>query len=247
MDRLIYTSLTALRSANAQQTATANNLANISTPGFRADMAAAQTLWLRGGEAESRAMSSEEVIAADMSGGTVTATNRELDIALHGDALLGVQAGNGDEAYTRRGDLQLSDSGLLTTGDGRPILGSVGPIVVPPSDKIFISLDGKISIVPVGGDPSTPIELDRLKLVSPQGIGVIKSIDGLFRGTNGSILPDDPEARITTGHLEGSNVAATTTLVEMIEAGRSWDTQLKMISSARDLDAATADLMRLPD
>ena len=58
---------------------------------------------------------------------------------------------------------------------------------------------------------------------------------------------DDPEARVMTGHLEGSNVSATATLVQMIEASRSWDTQLKLISSARDMDSATTDLMRLPD
>jgi flagellar basal-body rod protein FlgF len=58
-------------------------------------------------------------------------------------------------------------------------------------------------------------------------------------------LPDDPDARVTSGSLEGSNVAATEALVEMIEASRSWDAQLKIISDARDNDAATANLMQL--
>jgi flagellar basal-body rod protein FlgF len=234
MDRLIYTSLSALKAADARQRVTANNLANVSTPGFRGDMAAAQALWLRGGEAESRAMASEEVIAADMRAGTVAATGRDLDIALAGDALLTVQAENGEEAYTRRGDLQLSETGLATTGDGRPVMGSQGPLIVPPADKILIAPDGRVSII-------------RLRLASPAGVGIVKGIDGLFRGPDGAILPEDPDARLMTGHLEGSNVSATTTLVEMIEASRSWDTQLKMISSARDMDSATADLMRLPD
>jgi flagellar basal-body rod protein FlgF len=247
MDRLIYTSLSALKAADARQRATANNLANVSTPGFRGDMAAAQALWLRGGEAESRAMASEEVLAADMRAGTVAATGRDLDIALAGDALLTVQAENGEEAYTKRGDLQLSETGLITTGDGRPVMGTLGPLIVPPADKILIAPDGRVSIIPPGGDPSLPVEVDRLRLASPAGVGIVKGIDGLFRGPDGAILPEDPDARLMTGHLEGSNVSATTTLVEMIEASRSWDTQLKMISNARDMDSATADLMRLPD
>ncbi|MFN3749484.1 MAG: flagellar hook-basal body complex protein, partial [Sphingorhabdus sp.] len=101
MDRLIYTSLTALRGAQARQTATANNLANASTPGFRAEMAEAQTIWLRGPQVDGRAVASEEVIGADMRAGTVTATGRDLDIALDGKALLAVQAEDGAEAYTR--------------------------------------------------------------------------------------------------------------------------------------------------
>jgi flagellar basal-body rod protein FlgF len=247
MDRLIYTSLTALRSAQSRQTVTANNLANANTPGFRADMAEAQSLWLKGSEVNSRAFASEEVLAADMRAGVVNATGRDLDIALSGDALLTVQAENGEEAYTRRGDLMLSESGLLTTGDGRPALGTQGPLVLPPADRIMIAPDGSVSIVPAGGDPSQPQQVDRLKLVVFDPDRTAKGIDGLFRGRDGAALPEDPDARLTTGHLEASNVSATETLVEMIEASRSWDTQLKLISSARDLDSATADLMRLPD
>jgi flagellar basal-body rod protein FlgF len=92
MDRLIYTSLTAMRSAMARQTATAHNLANANTPGFRADLAEAQSLWLDGQQLDTRAFSSEEVQAADMTAGTVTSTGRDLDIAMSGDSMLAVQA-----------------------------------------------------------------------------------------------------------------------------------------------------------
>lgn len=247
MDRLIYTSLTAMRGAQSRQAATANNLANAQTPGFRAEVAAAQALWLRGDGLESRAVASEEVIGADMRAGVVTETGRDLDVAMQGDALLVIQADNGEEAYTRRGDLQLSPSGLLTNGEGQPVLGQQGPITLPPADKVMIDGDGRISIVPVGGDPGEPQEVDHLRLVTAAGSKFIKGLDGLFRVRGGGILPDDPDARVLTGHIEGSNVSATATLVEMIEASRAWDTQLKLISSARDMDSAAADLMRLPE
>jgi flagellar basal-body rod protein FlgF len=245
MDRLIYTSLTALRGAMSRQTVTANNLANAATPGFRGDMAEAQALWLRGGTIEARAMASEEVLAADMRAGTVAQTGRPLDVALSGDALLTVQSEEGEEAYTRRGDLQLTDTGLLTTGDGKPVQGAQGPVTLPPSDSISIDAQGRIWAVPVGGDINNPLEVDRLRLVSPTGSTIAKGMDGLFRVKGGGSLPDDPDARLTAGALEGSNVSATKALVDMIEASRSWDTQLKLITDARDLDMATADLMRL--
>jgi len=245
MDRLIYTSLTAMRGAMARQTAIANNLANANTPGFRADLADAQALWLDGQQLDSRAFASEQVHAADMTAGTVTSTGRDLDIALSGDAMLAVQADNGEIGYTRRGDLMLSASGLLTTGDGRPVQASQGPLTLPPSDSISIDEQGRIWIVPMGGDPTQPQEVDRLQIVSPAGSDVVKGIDGLFRVRGGGSLPADPDARVITRSLEGSNVSSTQALVDMIEASRSWDTQLKMLGDARDMDAATADLMSL--
>ena len=247
MDRLIYTSLSAMRGAMARQQATANNLANASTPGFRAEVAEAQALWLDGPSIRDRAMASEEVVNADMKPGPVTQTGRDLDVAVSGDSLLAVQTVGGEEGYTRRGDLQLGPSGLLTTGDGLPVLGQGGPITIPPADKVTIATDGRILFVPAGGDPAQPQELDRLKLVSPAGSPVAKGLDGLFRVKGDGVLPPDPDARVTSGSLEQSNVSATEALVDMIDASRAWDMQLKLITSARDLDGASAELMRLPD
>lgn len=247
MDRLIYTSLSAMRGAMARQQATANNLANASTPGFRAEIAEARALWLDGPSVDDRAMASEEVINADMKPGAAIATGRDLDVALSGDSLLAVQSAGGEEAYTRRGDLQLSPSGLLTTGDGHPVLGESGPITIPPADKVTIGRDGRIQFVPAGGDPARPQELDRLKLANPAGNVIAKGLDGLFRVEAGGLLPPDPDARVTSGELEQSNVSATQALVDMIDASRAWDMQLKLITSARDLDGTSADLMRLPD
>lgn len=247
MDRLIYSSLSAMRGAMSRQATTANNLANVNTTGFRAEMAQVRPLWLQGAGLEARAPSSEEVIAADMSAGAITTTGRDLDIALENDAMLAVQSREGDEAYTRRGDLQLSDSGLLTTGDGVPVLGDSGPITLPPADKIAIAPDGTISIVPQGGDPSQMQVVDRLKLVSPTGSKVTKALDGLFRVEGNGALPSDPDAKLRTGALEGSNVNASAALVDMIEAGRAWEMQIKLLTTARDLDQSSTDLMRLPD
>jgi len=247
MHRIVHASLSAMRAAMARQATTANNLANAGTTGFRAEMSAAQTVWLQGQGGVFGAHTSEQVASADMAAGTVAHTGRDLDIAMNGDALLAVQAGNGDEAYTRRGDLRVTDSGLVTTGDGTPVLGEGGPLTLPPADSVRIDADGALWVVPVGGDPSNPTQVDRLRLVSPQGSNVAKGLDGLFRVRGGGALPADPEARVTPRSLEGSNVNATEALVEMVEASRAWDTQLNLIQSAKDIDTSAADLMRMPN
>ena len=245
MDKLIYSSLSAMRAAMARQTMTANNLANINTAGFRAEISSSTALWLKGDGLESRATNSGEVTSADMSEGTITESGRPLDVALQGkDTLLAVQSREGEEAYTRRGDLQVSDSGLLTTGDGAPVLGDGGPITLPPYDKLTIAGDGTISIVPQGGDPTQVQVVDRLKLVATNGIPIAKGLDSLFRPRSGGTLGADPQATVRQGAIEGSNVNASATLIDMIEASRDWDMQVKMMSAAQDIDKASSELMR---
>lgn len=245
MDRLVNTALTAMRGAMARQASIANNLANANTVGFRAEIANAETRWIKGDTFDTRAQASEQVIAADMTQGAVTETGNPLDIAMNGDALLAVQAADGSEAYTRRGDLKVSDSGLLTTGDGLAVLGEGGPIVLPQMDSVSIAQNGSIWGVPQGGDPANPQQVDKLKLVNATGSSIMKGNDGLFREANGGALPGDPLATVTSGSIEGSNVNATQALIAMIEASRAWETQVKMIDTAKQLDDSGASLMRL--
>ncbi len=246
MDKMIHINLKAMQGIMNRQTAIANNMANADTTGFRAEIVNARALYVQGEGLASRASTSEAVVGADMHGGTVENTGGALDVALNGDALLGVQAADGAEAYTRRGDLMVNQSGLLTTGDGFPVLGQGGPITLPPADKISIAANGAISIVPAGGDPAQQIEVGRLKLVSPQGSEIKKGLDGLFRVPGDGALPEDPDATVTTGALEGSNVNMTQALVDMIEASRAWETQVKMLTTAQEMDDGGASIMRMP-
>ncbi|CAM3256750.1 Flagellar basal-body rod protein FlgF [Sphingomonas antarctica] len=246
MDRLIYASLAAMRGSMARQTAIANNLANANTPGFRGELANAQSVWLNNPQSLPHATVSEQVISANMAQGTINKTGRSLDVAMEGDSMLVVQSEDGEEAYTRRGDLQVSSTGLLTTGDGRPVMGSGGPITLPPADSVSIAANGAILVVPQGGDASQPQEVDKLRVVSTKGSDVVKQLDGLFGVRGGGSLPDDPDARVQSGALEGSNVTASDALVQMIEASRQWDVQLKMIGDARENDRAATELMSMP-
>jgi flagellar basal-body rod protein FlgF len=245
MDRLIWTAVSGMNASMARQRVIASNMANTQTPGFRAEVMAHSPLTLDGKSIEVRAFNSSEVMGAQMDQGTMHHTGRALDIAVNGDGLFAVQATDGSEAYTRRGDLSLSPSGLLVNGDGVPLLGQDGPISVPPGSDVTINPDGAVLALNKA-DPSAPaVQLDRIKVVSWRGNQITKGIDGLFRANAGGVLPPDPEAKLLPETLEQSNVKPSQVLVEMVEAQRLFDMRTKLVATAKELDEGGASLMRL--
>jgi flagellar basal-body rod protein FlgF len=245
MDRMIYTALSAMRGNMARQQVTANNLANASTTGFRAEIANADAQYLNGGNVAGRAQAREGVISADMQAGVIAQTGNPLDIAVQGTAMLVVQDAVGDPAYSRRGDLSVTADGLLQTGDGFLVEGEGGaPLSIPPADDVRIAEDGGVWIVPAGGDASQPQQVGRVRLVNSAGSPLLKGSDNLFRVPAGGVLPDDAAARVMPGALEGSNVNPTEALVAMIEAQRAYETNVKLLMTAQSLDEASAALMR---
>lgn len=245
MDRLIYTAVSGMADSMIRQHAIASNLANAKTIGFRAETFESTPVTLKGPSLEARAMVTTGVLGADMTAGSTIETGRELDVAINGEALLTVQAADGTEAYTRRGDLSVSPSGALVNGEGRPVIGSGGPITIPLNMNVAIAPDGSIMVA----DPETPEQppqiVDRLKLASWQGSPVAKGMDGLFRVRGGGVLPADETARVQSGALEQSNVDTTQILVEMVEAQRLFDMRTKLVATAREIDEGGASLMRL--
>lgn len=247
MDKLVYTAATGLKARMAAQAAIANNMANLSTPGFRADLINFDQLALVGQGLETRRPTSGEVITADFKPGTVEQTGRPLDVAMSGQAWLAVQSADGTEAYTRRGDLHITATGVLETGDGFPVMGSGGPVTIPPADKVQIGADGSISIKPLGSDPEAPMQqIDQLKLVSPVGSDTVKGLDNLLYVKGGGTLPQDMAAKVQAGALEGSNVDMTQVLVDMIENQRAYEVQANLLKNAKDMDQGGASVMSLP-
>lgn len=245
MDRVIYTALSGMNASMNRERMIASNMANAQTIGFRAEIMQQSPMTLEGPQLEVRAHSSAGVRGTSMREGPVIQTGNPLDIALNGDAMLAVQASDGAETYTRRGDLSVSVTGVLENGEGLPVLGEGGPITVPPSAAVSIAPDGAVMIA----DPATPDlppqQIDRLRLVSITGTRVEKDLEGLFRVAGGGALPVDENARVTTGALEQSNVNASQVLVDMIEAQRLFDLRTKLVSTAQELDQGSSRLMRI--
>jgi len=245
MDRLVHTALSGMQASMDRQRVIASNLANTNTIGFRAELFDQRPVTIEGQPNEARAMQTGRVRGANMTAGEIIETGRQLDIAMQTDALMAVQAADGTEAYTRRGDLSISPTGVLVNGAGRPVLGDNGPITIPPTGIAAITPNGSVTI----SDPATPeqppAEIGRIKLASWEGSAVSKGLDGLFRVEGGGILPNDEAATVKVGALEQSNVKTTEVLVDMIDAQRLFAMRSKLISTAREIDESGAQLMRL--
>lgn len=245
MDRLVYTALSGMQASMNKQRVIANNMANAQTLGFRAELLDQRAITLTGDGLEVRAQQQGMVRGADMRAGDQIETGQPLDIAVNGTAFIAVQALDGNEAYTRRGDLSLTDQGLLVNGEGLPVLGDTGPITVPVGMRPSIAPDGTVMIADPAIPELPPQEVGRIKLASLEGSPVRKALDGLFKVEGGGILPTNEAATLTSGALEQSNVKTTEVLVDMIDAQRLFALRSKLISTASEVDESGAQLMRL--
>jgi len=238
MDRLIYLSMSGAKATMQRQETLANNLANVSTVGFRAELAAFRAVPVEGSGASTRVYSLESTPGYDATPGQVAATGRNLDVAMQGAAWLAVQGLDGTEAYTRGGALDVNADGNLVTVSGLTVLGDGGPIQIPPDTRIGIASDGTVSSTDTNGHGAA---VGRLKLVTPEG-PLTRGVDGLFRASGGD-LSADPLARVQDGALEGSNVSAVETMVAMIAAARQFEAQMKSLTTAEGNDKAASQLL----
>ncbi|MBK6787836.1 MAG: flagellar basal-body rod protein FlgF [Rubrivivax sp.] len=238
MDRLIYLAMSGAKATLQRQDQLANNLANASTNGFRAELQAFRAVPVRGDGASTRVYALESSVGHDPRSGPVQTTGRALDVALQGAAWLAVQALDGTEAYTRAGALQVGTDGQLVTPAGLPVLGDGGPITLPANAAVDVASDGTLT-TRVGNDPPQPA--GRLKLVTTDA-PLTRGDDGLFRVEAGE-LAADPSARLQAGALEGSNVSPVETMVAMIAAARQFEQQMKVLQGAEQREQAASRLL----
>lgn len=245
MDRMLYVAMTGANQTMLAQTANSHNLANANTTGFRADLAAFRAMPVFGPGQPTRVYGMAERPGVNLASGTLTASGRDLDVAVHGDGWIAVQAADGSEAYTRAGDLRISESGVLVNGAGHPILGNGGPIALPPSEKVDIGGDGTISVRPTGQGATALVVADRIKLVKLEPQDIYKGTDGLMHRNDGLPAPADAAVNLVAGSLETSNVNVVEALVNMITLARQFEMQVKVMRTAEETDTASAQLMRL--
>lgn len=245
MDRVLYVAMSGAKETLKAQAVNNHNLANASTTGFKADLAAFQSRAVDGSGYASRVYAQDTSTGWDHKSGSLFQTGRDLDVAVNGDGWLAVQGADGQEAYTRAGDLQLDPNGQLVTATGRPVLGDNGPITIPPYTSLFFAGDGSISIVGQGQTPQATSTVARIKLVKPPAEQMVRGDDGLFRLKDGSQASADASVKISSGALESSNVNVAESMVNMIELARHFEMQVKAIRNAEENGAAAAQLMRL--
>ena len=245
MDEMVYLAMTGAKQTEYAQSINANNLANISTTGFRADLHSFSSVPIDAPGVESRVNAVVESYGTDFAQGSVVSTGRDLDVAIQGAGFIAVRAADGTEAYTRAGDLRIGSGGLLETGAGHLVLGNGGPVAIPPATSLLIGADGTVSIQPLGQGPETLAVVDRIKLVDPDPAQLAKGADGLLRLPDEETASSSANVRLTSGALEQSNVNVAKTLVNMIELSRQYEMQINVIRTARDNADAAAQLMRM--
>jgi len=246
MDRALYIAMSGAKQNTIGQTAEANNLANVSTTGFRRDFEQARSMPVFGDYYPTRAYAMEERPASDFNPGTLIHTGRDLDIGIDNQGWIAVQDANGEEAYTRRGDLRVDQLGRLLNGEGLQVLGAGGPLVVPPYERIEIASDGTISIQALGDEAAAIADIEQLKLVLPDQSQMEKGEDGLFRMRDqqpGDVQPIDPTVRVESGHLEHSNVNAVQSLTQIMSLHRQYELQVKMMKTADENAQVTQSIM----
>ena len=244
MDRMIYTAMTGASATMHRQQVLAHNLANVNTTGFRAELATFRAVPLRGDGATTRVFALEATAGHLDTPGSMMSTGRNLDVAAAGNAYFAIQGLDGLEAYTRAGNLQVSVNGELVGHAGLQMLDAGGaPINVPQGAEVVIASDGTITAKVQGQEPQN---VGRLKLVTPnEDVKLRRGDDGLFRGPDAQPLPQDPDARLSSGMLEGSNVNAVGAMVDMIAAARQFEVQMRMLQNAEKNDQTASQLLSL--
>lgn len=245
MDKALYIGMSGASQTMRAQTVHAHNLANATTTGFRADLAMARALPLYGDALGTRIYSAMETNGSDFSSGPIQPTGNDLDIAVQGEGWITVLASDGTEAYTRAGDLHVSQFGELINGKGLPVMGNNGPVSLPPLEKLEIGSDGTISVRELGQGSEVMAVLDRIKLVNPAQQDLVKGADGLFRRRDGAAEIADGNVQVVAGFLEGSNVNIVDAMVGMINLTRSYELNVKLMQTAEQNSEASARLLQI--
>jgi flagellar basal-body rod protein FlgF len=241
MNSGIYTAYSGLRAQSDALEILANNLANMNTTGFK-EQTAFYTYLNQSSDSPQNGADLNAVVNQSVQtqstlngeGGSLSATERELDIAIAGDGFLTVQTPRGVR-YTRNGSLNLNAQFVLTTSEGFPVLGTSGrPITLGPG-KVLIGESGDVFL--------DGVQIDRLKVSAFNDLSVLaKEGNSLFKSTAGQSAERASDAKIKSGYLEQSNVNPVSSIVRMVEILRHFEAIQKSIQLVmNDINAKAID------
>ncbi len=254
---------TAASGMEAQQTkldVTANNIANVSTSGFkksRAEFADLMYQTTRPAGAPTgdgtTAPSGLEVglgvrVATTqrlLSQGEMRQTGNQLDVAIEGQGFFPVQLPSGDVGYTRNGALHTDAEGRLVTGEGFPL---VGDIAVPPeAQNVSIGADGTVAAT-IPGDPQ-PVVLGKIELATftnPAGLSPLGKTMFRESGASGAAVIGAPgeggAGSLMQGTVELSNVNVVEEMIDLISGQRAYEVNTRVIKAADEMLGQTANL-----
>ena len=232
MDNSLLVSLSHQLAAYRSMDVIANNLANVSTPGFKREAAKFEEYVTQvipsEGQTGPQTVSfvKDAGVMRDVSEGNIENTGAPFDVALNGAGYFAVQTQQG-ERYTRDGHFTLDASGQIVTSDGNPILGDGGPITITPDDgDVHIGTDGTVS--------GKNGQIGKLRVVDfANDRALVKEGSSLYSTTQTPNTAAD--ATVRQGMLESSNVQPVIEISKMIEVMRSYEATASLSSSQEDL------------
>lgn len=243
MDKALYIAMSGAKEMMLAQSARANNMANVNTTGFKHDFAQARSMQVFADHPHhpTRAYTMTERPGTNFEQGPLIQTGNQLDVAIKGEGWIAVQSATGEEAYTRAGNLHVDVNGQVRTGSGAAVLGTGGPLVVPPSTTVEIGVDGTVSVLADGAVALAAV--DQIRLVNPPPEQLEKGQDGLIYLKEG-VADVDPEITLHPGFLEGSNVNAVNEMTEMLSISRQYELQVKVMTTAQEISESSARLLQ---
>lgn len=259
--RSLWTATTGMSAQNLNMDVIANNLANVSTSGFKKSRADFQDLLYQimkvpgsPTSADTKSPTGIQVglgvkpgsVTKIFTEGDIVQTGNTLDVAIEGAGFFQVSMPDGTTAYTRSGNLKLDGEGRITTSDGYPIQ----PEITIPEDalQVTISQTGVVSAI-IGGD-TTSTELGNIDLADfVNDAGLIAIGKNLFRETeaSGTALVGTPGdngiGTLLQGYVENSNVNLVEELTQMITAQRAFEINSKVISTSDEMMQAVTNMV----
>ncbi len=251
MDRLAFNSMAAINEYRLSRQSTMNELANISTPGFkRSYEVAIKPIEASGAGLPTRIQPQASFTdLIQLVPGAVMATGRSLDVSLNDQTVLGVSGSDGQQAFTRRGDLRVNATGVLEIGSGFVVRGEGGqPITVPAGSEINITGDGTVFARNPAQQNAPAVNVGRMQLRDASQVKLARREDGLFtiEGQPGrDITTGTRPVSLTAGALEGSNVNAMEMMVKIMDQSRSFEQQIRIIKEVKSGDEAGSSMMKL--
>jgi flagellar basal-body rod protein FlgG len=260
MIKSLWTAKTGLEAQQTKMDVIANNLANVSTNGFKKSRAVFQDLLYQNMRQAGGRNDMQNVLPAGLqigSGvrpvateriqtqGSLEQTGNSKDVAIDGKGFFQVLMPDGNYAYTRDGSFQVNESGQLVTADGYPIQ----PAVLIPQDALSITIgkDGVVTVTQPGSNQSTQVgQLSLSTFVNPAGLQSIG--DNLYLETSASGMRNESTpglngaGRLDQGYVETSNVNVVEEMVSMIQTQRAYEINSKAVQTSDEMLAKLSQL-----
>jgi len=227
--------LSGLKTFSRKLQSSANNLANVSTSGFKASRVDTAAIKSGGVRASATTRSSSQ--------GSLQSTGNPLDLAIAGKGFFQVGLAGGGTGFTRAGNFKLDNAGTLVTSDGNPV---VPAITLPANSQgLSVGATGEVS-AKVGGDTVAAGQIQLAGFGNPAGLSAAGGNIFLASGASGPPTPGNPGAgglgTIVSGALETSNVDPASEMVDQIVTANAFKANANVIKAADEMTGTILDI-----